>query len=304
MKRLFRKKNNFSLAFIASVLLHLILLFFYGPVKEILIITPDEVLAANPEDEEKRIEFELVETPADAPTDQIPDKTNLLSDKNSIARDEYTGQDKAEGNPYSQGQTEYKIFAGAQVPPSQPELPVPNPDTDLKDEKSAKESVDEELEALLRSEPTTFAKQFSRSVLLGGTQVNPSPIIPQSSDDATYRNLEFSSKDLGGVTLNTYAWEFAPYILEMKRKLRQNIYPPPAFMRLGLIQGETILRFKVMPNGEMQDLETLGHNGHPSLKETSLNAVKNSSPFKTLPGGFPEKYLELTWKFIYSTIHE
>jgi len=88
-------------------------------------------------------------------------------------------------------------------------------------------------------------------------------------------------------------------MLEMKRKVEHNVFPPPAFTYMGLISGETILRFKVMPNGSVKDLEVLQYTGHSALKETSVNAIINSSPFKPLPADFPENYLEVTAAFTY-----
>jgi len=68
---------------------------------------------------------------------------------------------------------------------------------------------------------------------------------------------------------------------------------------MGLIDGETIIRFKVYPNGEMKDLEVLQYRGHKSLMETSVQAIKNSNPFNPLPADFPENYLEVTGHFTY-----
>jgi TonB family protein len=150
---------------------------------------------------------------------------------------------------------------------------------------------------------TAQRERFSPEVLSGATRAS-NRAGSFGSDDATYRQVAFSAEDLGGVTLNTYAWDFAPYVLHMKRKIRENIYPPPAFTRLGIISGETVLRFRVLPDGQMTNLEVLSYTGHPSLKETSVVAVMNAAPFKPLPKGFPEEYLELTWTFIYSVTRQ
>jgi hypothetical protein len=66
-----------------------------------------------------------------------------------------------------------------------------------------------------------------------------------------------------------------------------------------MISGETLLRFKIYPNGQLRDLEILGYEGHESLMRTSSNAVEASAPFPKLPSDFPEPYLEVTGKFMY-----
>jgi TonB family protein len=85
----------------------------------------------------------------------------------------------------------------------------------------------------------------------------------------------------------------------MKKKLRENTFPPIAFSRFGMISGETVLTFKVWPDGRATDIEVIGYEGHKTLMETSVDAVKDSSPFPPLPDDFPEEYLELRWTFIY-----
>jgi hypothetical protein len=105
--------------------------------------------------------------------------------------------------------------------------------------------------------------------------------------------------DSGGLSFNTYNWDFAPYMLELKERIRRNIFPPIAFSQLGLIDGDTVLRFKIYPSGELRDLELLAYQGHYSLMQTSTYAIKVSAPFRKLPGNFPEPYLEVTAKFTF-----
>ncbi|MFQ5772553.1 MAG: energy transducer TonB, partial [bacterium] len=88
-------------------------------------------------------------------------------------------------------------------------------------------------------------------------------------------------------------------MLALKKKVEHNIFPPPAFIRMGIISGETLLRFKIYPNGEMKDLEVLEYKGHETLMQTSVRAIEISAPFAPLPSNFPEAYLEVTAKFHY-----
>jgi len=106
-------------------------------------------------------------------------------------------------------------------------------------------------------------------------------------------------KELGGFAFNTYDWDFAPYMLELKRRIQGNIFPPIAFSQLGMIDGETLLRFRINPDGSLEALELLDTKGHKSLVDTSVNAVEISAPFPVLPDDFPKPFLEVTGKFIY-----
>jgi len=250
--------------------------------------------------------FDLVETPDDA-IQEKPESGNLISDKNAIGRDEYQGQDKLTGEAYSEGQTPYRIFAGQSEPPAvmQPlsgELP-----SDQMQESEQGQS--EDFATNSSGESIVYYSEYQRQPsrhskfdknLLAQSSRGRSASQNRFTDDVNYDQRNFSADALGGVSLNTYAWDFAPYILEMKRKIKENIYPPPAFMQMGAISGETVLRFRVMPEGNATDIILIEYKGHKSLMETSLTAVKNAAPFRPLPGDFPEEYLELTWTFIYS----
>ena len=116
-----------------------------------------------------------------------------------------------------------------------------------------------------------------------------------------HRQEEFSADNLGGFTFNTYAWKWAPYMQYMKQKVNSNLFPPPAFYRMGLISGETIVRFRVMRDGKIENIEVLKYTGHRSLMETSVNALKGSDPLKPLPSDFPKSldFLEVTARFEY-----
>ncbi|MDZ7330767.1 MAG: energy transducer TonB [candidate division KSB1 bacterium] len=286
------QKHLIKIAFVLSILLHLLGFLSYR-LLGLVPLVPIKIseLLKRDDQTERRMVFELVETPESARSEQPPNEAQLLSDKNTVARDQYTGKDKPKGAPYSEGDLDIhqwpepaKDVASAS---SQPEL-EPAQRTDSDDQRFASIGT--------RYEPLKFSRQelLKKSPSIGDVQpIERSPARP------LYDNRKFSVDDLGGFSFNTYAWDFAPYMLEMKRKVERNVFPPPAFTRMGLISGETVLRFKVMPNGEVKDLVVLKYTGHESLKETSVNAIKNSAPFRPLPADFPENYLEVTAAFTY-----
>lgn len=236
--------------------------------------------------EEKRLEFELVETPESARSQVAPENANLLSDKNSMARDQYEQKDKLPGAPFSEGELDVK-----NVPTAAVEAAPAQPSNDASDREQRAESIEKNSEHAYQ--------KFSRQKLLKADPSSNRSQTQQEAERPLYANRAFSAEELGGFSFNTYAWDFAPYMLEMKRKVERNIFPPPAFTYMGLISGETIVRFKVMPNGEVKDLRVLNYTGHESLRETSVKAILNSSRFRELPADFPEDYLEVTAKFTY-----
>ena len=115
-------------------------------------------------------------------------------------------------------------------------------------------------------------------------------------------NLQSRAQERGGLQLSTYAWNYAPYLAYLKRLIESNIFPPAAFTQYGMIDGKTLVRFKIMRDGSMKDMEVLKSDGSPLLRETSVRAVDLSSPFRPLPKDFPDSYLEITGQFNYVLI--
>ena len=219
---------------------------------------------------------EVIATPADAKTVQKPEKADFLSDKNALARN----QEPAPGiplgpDPFSRGDA-----ASHDLPP-QPSSRQKEPQAAPSDEP--------------RSEaPSESSRPANGKTAPGGK----TPFqLPRPGVQHDFRDSQVAES--GGLSFNTYNWDFAPYMLELKERIRRNIFPPLAFSALGMIDGDTLLRFKIYPSGELRDLQLLAYQGHRSLMETSTSAIKISAPFRKLPGDFPEPYLEVTAKFTF-----
>ncbi|MBN1541731.1 hypothetical protein JW992_06260 [candidate division KSB1 bacterium] len=289
-------KRSLILALLISLVLHLLLLMIYRPLSTWSLLIPAETQPTAEQNLDEPIVFELVETPNDAATDQPPQESRFVSDKNALARDRVQREDLSPDMPFSQGQSDFRIFSGGGSPEtSQSAADASN------DDNRPPERIEDAISASERPAPQQTVKPFHVSMLRNRSTDNARP-SRDYSDDADWNQQRFSAEALGDVTLNTYAWDFAPYLLAMKRKIRRNVYPPPAFTQLAMISGETVLRFRVYPDGAMQGLEVLSFKGHPALMETSVNAVKASHPFNKLPDSFPESFLELTWTFVYSIV--
>jgi outer membrane biosynthesis protein TonB len=131
-------------------------------------------------------------------------------------------------------------------------------------------------------------------------EVTPAPGEPGFADET----LDFYEPgsvraSIGGIQLNTTAWDFAPYLLDLKRRIKQKWVPPIAFTALGAVHGYTWVRFRIHPDGRMDGMEVIETEGHDSLHRSSANAVKGAAPFRPLPKDFPEEYLEIEFGFYY-----
>lgn len=229
---------------------------------------------------------EVVETPETAEAEP-PEEADLLSDKNTRWRNPETDPSLPVDRAFARGDQE--VYDYRQT------LDEPSGDVRVNAGQDPLEPAPTESWA-----SRSAAEEFHRDLLVtppkrrGRNQPRR-----EESTRVRYDNQASRALDLGAFSLNTYAWEWAPYLLRLKRKVEPNIYPPPAFYRLGLISGQTVLRFKIMPTGDMRDLTLIDYQGHETLMQTSMRAIEISVPFEPLPEDFPKPYLEITARFNY-----
>ena len=68
--------------------------------------------------------------------------------------------------------------------------------------------------------------------------------------------------------------------------------------------GFTIIQFSISKEGQLIEYEVLKHEGHESLEQSSVNAIKSSFPFKPLPVNFPDDNLTIVARLIYPNLRE
>jgi outer membrane biosynthesis protein TonB len=144
---------------------------------------------------------------------------------------------------------------------------------------------------------TDLGEAFEKSRFIEQSSPLREPSMPEQNPD--FRNEGSARASIGGIQLNTTAWDFAPYLLDLKHRIKQHWIPPLAFTALGAIHGYTWVRFRIYPDGSTEAVEVVETEGHDSLHRSSVNAVKGAAPFRRLPSSFPEDYLEITFGFYY-----
>lgn len=272
------------IALFLSIILHgiILLLLNYGDAFIIDLSSekdtiPKEVTFLFPENQPKQIVENMNEN------EFLPDFSDLLSDKNSRARNPQLLEEKGQ-TPFNQGNVPYanlsKPFSDAANPTSKPQ------------NKFTKEALTgENTQNILQSPQRYEQSNNSQSQASDGTN----NVIDQN---------QFSADDVGDISLSTYAWEWAPYINYFKKKLYRVWYVPAAYSRLGLIHGYTIIRFSISRDGSLLGYEVLQHEGHSSLQQSSVNAMTATFPLRKLPDHFPEEKLTLTLRMIYPNLRQ
>jgi hypothetical protein len=275
-----REKRIYTISFLLSLLLHTIFVIIF--IKDIVIVDlspeekdlAEEVTVLFPENKPKLIVENINEN------NEIPDESDYLSDFNSKARTERLLREL--GN---------QTFSDGNIPFAN--LTRPN--------------LQEQLQKQFQT------KKFSKEALMGKTvndyQNNPYQTesqqaqekiqANQSTTNNIYNQKQFSADQLGDISLSTYAWEWAPYINALKRKLYMVWFTPAAYHRLGLIYGQTVIEFSISKEGKLLYYKVHDHQGHESLEKSSVNAITAVFPFKKLPDNFPEDNLTITARLIY-----
>ncbi len=272
---------------IISIVLHLIIFFIAERTVNFKLLGTAEI----PEKINEPIVFDLseneqpkqvIETTEDQRSEKKAEAPEYLSDKNTIAKNPDSPTDIKEDAPYSKGDLDVPALPEITregKPAEQQEKEKPEEKEVLKEKEEIENSISEREEENLKMDSSNPGGSIRNQIL--------------------HKNILAKVKELGGFAFNTYDWNFAPYMLELKRIIQGNIFPPIAFSQLGMIGGETLLKFRIYPDGRLDALELLNTKGHKSLVDTSVNAIEISAPFPELPDDFPKPFLEVTGKFIY-----
>lgn len=274
-KSVVSERHRFEAAVLLSILCHVTALIF---VQKAEINTSASKVLIPAKEEEKRLEFEIVETQPENAVEIPPENANLVSDKNTQARDNNPETTPQADRPVTEGIAETKELPAA-------EMNIKNIMQNLGLVPLKKFSMEE----LLRDSAAIEQKDQNEQ-----KQKKPdwlTPVMPE--------NQKISPEDMSGLSLSTYAWEFAPYLIELKRKINKNIHPPMAFTELGIIEGKYVIQFVITRAGELKSIQVLDSKGSKALERTSYNAIKYSEPFKPLPDDFPDQVLIITGNFYY-----
>jgi hypothetical protein len=102
----------------------------------------------------------------------------------------------------------------------------------------------------------------------------------------------------GIVSINTTAWDYAPWLQQFRRDFLRSWAAPVAYY-MGIVDGWTLVEMEMAPSGELVRLDQIDQKGHASLHQCSVDVLKALAPYRPLPGSFPEESLILRIKLVY-----
>ncbi|HEV2419667.1 MAG TPA: TonB family protein [Terriglobia bacterium] len=309
-------------AFLAAVLGEFLLILL------LLAVTPylqrrAALMRAIAEQEQPHEHATFLVMPPDLERELRKPKTNILSDKNRIARGPSpVVKPKGPPMPLLHGNTHLPKLAGGSPPPPPKEMTPPaahaaqpatkqeakntpsppkpeeKPKITLSDIKPPEKSNPLLAEQLGMATPGQMIQQSAQQAARGRALGQ----IPGPGDSVNQlNNLNPNFSTSGPIILSdTQGVDFGPYLAQILMIVRENWYAViPESARLGA-QGRTSLVFEILKDGSVPQLRLVGPSGSDSLDRAAEAGIRASIPFPPLPKEFTGKHLVLQFNFFYN----
>lgn len=198
--------------------------------------------------------------------------------------------------PLMRGNTPEMIVGG---PPAEPPAPPPSPAPPA-DPSPEPSQTAESLTPPIENEGLVLPRQSAAA----------STAAPPRSLSDSLRNLQQYLRDenfnnpRGGqveqsadIQFDSMGVDFGPWLLRFKRQVERNWLVPTAAMTT---RGRVVVRFNVLRNGVIRDLEVLQPAPVISLTNAAVNALRLSNPTAQLPPEYPADKVLFTVTFYYN----
>jgi TonB family protein len=137
---------------------------------------------------------------------------------------------------------------------------------------------------------------------LAGQSSNPPSSTASSNDSAQNDTSQTPSADqMGGVEVlsDTQGINFGPYlrpVLQTIKKMWVPLIPAEARPPVNA-QGETVIRFKIAPDGKITAMHIDASSQQPKMDRAAWGSITGVGQFPPLPAEFKGPYLELRISF-------
>jgi TonB family protein len=138
---------------------------------------------------------------------------------------------------------------------------------------------------------------FSSSDLVGQSAGASAAASSPSAKNDTKQTAPSSGVE---ILTDTQGVDFGPYVRKALAIIKKNWIPlipeearPPANM-----QGETLIRFSILPDGKISAMHLDGSSQHTNIDRAAWGAITGVGQFPPLPTEFKGPYLELRIDFL------
>lgn len=203
-----------------------------------------------------------------------------------------TPPDAIDPEPAMQGNTPERVVGGPPAePPAPPPAPEPSPGADEVVDAGTLPPEDEGLMAsrqeALRTAPRADPSSLSDSLRN----------LQQYLREDNFRNPRGGlTEQSADIQFDSMGVDFGPWLRRFKNQVERNWLVPSAAMTF---KGRVVIRFNVLRNGVIRDLEVLQPAPIPALTNAALNALRLSNPTAALPPEYPAEMVLFTVTFHY-----
>lgn len=291
-----------------ALIIHLLIAWylFYGPkyIYHVRVVDPSVVMKQRAKD------LTFLDMPPDLVKPKRPPKpTNIISDKNRTAETPHPTIDRK-----TREELEAMKRAGPPVPAPAPapteKAQIPQVQPAQRQPTPPAQPLPQNNQAKLEAPPMAPQPRFH------AMQGNPNEQIQQSMRQAMQGGMGQQGGDnglnapsqhsgmQGGVDIlsDTMGVNFGPYIQRIIWDTEQAWWPiipeeaRPPFNK----QGRVLIRFRIMPDGSVENMQLEGPSGDVPLDRAAWAGITGASPYPPLPKEFKGPFLELRFYFLYN----
>ena len=114
-------------------------------------------------------------------------------------------------------------------------------------------------------------------------ETGPLPFLTQNDiDELARKGMPAKKPGDESVTLDTDEFKFMSYNRWLKIKVESVLRYPPLAAESGY-QGTLFIKFDILKDGSIADLELLKSSGYKILDDEALRSIRDSAPFQPLP---------------------
>ncbi len=114
-----------------------------------------------------------------------------------------------------------------------------------------------------------------------------------------FHNPIASRLNTGSISFDTAAWDLGPYARQVQERVQGNWHVPEAQTVLRQ-KGWVAIRFSILKDGHVTDLQIVRPSGIPSYDQAALDALRSSDPLPPLPSQVTAPKLGGVFRFFYN----
>ena len=276
-------------AVLISLVAHLLLVIAYLLMPERFFAenVPVEVLTDQSEQPPLRFVEVLPQNDMIAPPIRPADQSD--QDRRSTTRER--PPDAVDPAPVMRGNTPEMVQGGPPATP--PPSPPPSPQPEQMADASRLPPADMGLADAARTPPDSTNARASSSALSDSLRDLQQYFRQENFDNPRGGNTDQSAD----IQFDSMGIDFGPWLRRFKNQVERNWLVPAAAMTT---RTRVVIRFNVLRNGVITDLEVMQPASIPALTNAALNSLRLSNPTAALPPEYPADKVLFTVTFYYN----